>query len=184
MDIQQGGGMLLAPPWQLVGRKVVLAQDFGEDEAAALAQQLEAAVGALVELAAHNGTLRSVEAVMRRLEDHCLQPGRTALRLAQETQMNCGQRRSHLQFGSATVTEHVFLRRQLYYTRLVGVKQSIVTDTFEKKSTVRVPSREDAAQIAGLVASGKSISVLVLATLSIPCGEQLVSRGRPRKIEP
>ena len=54
----------------------------------------------------------------------------------------------------------------------------------EKKRTIRVPSREDAAQTAGVVASSKSISVLVLATLSIPCGEQLVSRGRPRKIEP
>ena len=69
-------------------------------------------------------------------------------------------------------------------TRLGGVKQSIVSDTFEKKSKIRVPSREDAAQIAGVVASGKSISVLVLATLSIPCGEQLVSRGSLRKIEP
>ena len=60
-----------------------------------------------------------------------------------------------------------------------------MSDTFEKKRTIRVPSREDAAQIAGVVASGKSISVLVLATLlSIPCGEQLVSRGSPLKIEP
>ena len=64
------------------------------------------------------------------------------------------------------------------------VKHGIVSDTFSKNRTIRVPSREDAAQIAGVVASGKSISVLVFARLSIPCGEQLVSRGSPRKIEP
>ena len=51
------------------------------------------------------------------------------------------------------------------------VKHGIVIDTVSKKRTIRVPSLEDAAQIAGLVASGKSISVLVLATLSIPSDE-------------
>ena len=87
------------------------------------------------------------------------------------------------------VEGHLYRGQLVLCTHLVWVrgdplKQSIVSDTFEKMSKIRVPSREDAAQIAGVVASGKSISVLVLATLSIPCGEQLVSRGRPRKIEP
>ena len=41
---------------------------------------------------------------------------------------------------------------------------------FEKKRTIRVSSREDAAQIAGVVASGKSISVKQRAELTNPAG--------------